>query len=91
MNLLKIVTIFFYFLRAMIFENKREWDWQSPDFDIRKILLMILLVQSFTLNIVVIRSNILLHKQRAMLQKLLKDNNIVIPAPEVKKKEKSKD
>lgn len=91
MNLLKIVTIFFYFLRAMIFENKREWDWQSPDFDIRKILLMILLVQSFTLNIVVIRSNILLHKQRAILQKLLKDNNIVIPAPEVKKKENSKD
>lgn len=91
MNLLKIVTIFFYFLRAMIFENRREWDWSSPDFDIRKILLMILLVQSFTLNIVVIRSNIHLHKQRAILQKLLKDNNIVIPAPEVKKKENSKE
>ena len=89
MNLLKIITIFFYFLRAMIFENRREWDWRSPHFDARKILLLVLLVQSFALNIIVVRSNIHLHKQRSDMMKALRACDIEIPGTEVKKKDKT--
>lgn len=89
MPILKLIAIFFYFLRAMIFENQREWDWKSPHFDPRKVLLLILLVQSFALNVVVIRNNIHLHKQRTALMKILKTNNVEVPAVFEKKKEKT--
>lgn len=45
-----IIKIVVYLLRELVFDNKEEYDFKSAKFNIRKVLVLILIVLSFALN-----------------------------------------
>ena len=49
-----IIPGLFYFIRELIFDHKREYDFSSPDFDGRKMTYVILLFISLYVNYIFI-------------------------------------
>lgn len=46
----KLAAIVFYFIRELIFDSKKEYDFQSPHFDGRKMIFLTLLMLSLAFN-----------------------------------------
>lgn len=48
--MLKLVSLILYFIRELVFDSKKEYQFTSPDFDSRKMTFFALLTLSATLN-----------------------------------------
>lgn len=59
----KIASIIFYFVRELIFDHKREYDFTSPDFDSRKMIFFLLLIVSISFNWVLMTRSFALAKE----------------------------
>ena len=67
----KIATIVFYFVRELVFDSKKEYDFRSADFDPRKIIFFVTLSASLGFNLVFgVRSVELAHEAIANSEKI---------------------
>jgi hypothetical protein len=49
--MLKILTIFIYFVRELIFDSKEEYDFKSSKFNTRKFTVFVFVILSLSFNI----------------------------------------
>ena len=67
----KLATIVFYFIRELLFDSKKEYDFKSAQFDSRKMIFLVLLYLSIVLNwILVVRTVELAHEAIANSEKI---------------------
>ena len=67
----KIATIVFYFIRELLFDSRKEYDFRSAEFDSRKIIFFLLLSLSLVGNWVLgVRSIALAHEAIANSEKI---------------------
>lgn len=50
----KIILMIFYFLRELAFDNREQWDFKSPRFDPRRMMLFTMAALSMGLNVIVV-------------------------------------
>ena len=51
---MQLVSIIFYFIRELLFDSKKEYDFRSPQFDPRKMIFFVLTAISICVNIFLI-------------------------------------
>ena len=67
----KIATFVFYFVRELVFDSRKEYDFRSAEFDPRKIIFFVMLSASLGLNWVLgVRSVELAHEAMANSEKI---------------------
>ena len=99
--MLKLLSIFSYFFKELIFESKEEYDFKSSKFNMRKFLIFTLVLGSFFLNIFLINRVYHLAVLNSNLKKEFKDLNkkfedleekskLLLPSDSQKDKNKSR-
>ena len=67
----KIATFVFYFVRELVFDSRKEYDFRSAEFDPRKIIFFVLLSLSLAFNwVLAVRSVGLAHEAMANSEKI---------------------